>query len=144
VPTDFSWPPEIDIMEWLGSEPDTNYMTLHYGSAATHQQFSTTSTGPDFSASYHKLGMLWTPRSVTWYVDGNARASASTNIPKKFMYMILNNTGGWNGNAVDSTTLFPAVSSVDYVRVYKAPHQRLDFGGPACRDALEPSVGADH
>lgn len=122
VPTDLSWPPEIDIMEWLGTEPNTNYMTLHYGTAATHQQFSTTYTGPDFSANYHKFGMLWTRRSVTWYVDGIERASTTTNIPNKIMYMILNNnTGGWNGNAVDLTTLFPAVFSVDYVKVYKAP-----------------------
>ncbi len=122
VPTDLSWPPEIDIMEWLGTEPSTNYMTLHYGTAATHQQYSTTYTGPDFSASYHKFGMLWTQRSMTWYVDGIARASTTSNIPKNIMYMILNNnTGGWNGNAVDATTIFPAVLSVDYVRVYRAP-----------------------
>ncbi len=121
VPTDLSWPPEIDIMEWLGTEPETSYMTLHYGTAATHQQYGATYTGPDFSANYHKLGLLWTPRSVTWYVDGIARASTSSNLPRTVMYMILNNnTGGWNGNAVDATTFFPAVFSVDYVRVYKA------------------------
>jgi beta-glucanase (GH16 family) len=122
VPTDLSWPPEIDIVEWLGTEPTTDYMTLHYGTAKRHRQWGTTYTGPDFSANFHKFGLLWTPRSVTWYVDGVVRATTSTQIPSAVMYLILNNnTGGWNGNAVDSTTIFPAVFSVDYVRVYRPP-----------------------
>jgi len=122
VPPDLSWPPEIDIMEWLGTEPDTDYMTLHYGTATRHRQWGATYTGPDFSAGYHKFGLLWTPRSLTWYVDGVVRATTSSHIPRSVMYMILNNnTGGWNGNVVDSTTIFPAVFSVDYVRVYSPP-----------------------
>lgn len=120
VPTDFSWPPEIDVMEWLGVQPTVDYMTLHYGTANT--SVGSSPTLPNFNAGFHKLGMLWTPTSITWYVDGTQEFSTNLGIPTTPMYMILNNdTGGWNNNAVDSTTVFPAILKVDYVRVYSPP-----------------------
>jgi beta-glucanase (GH16 family) len=122
VPTNFSWPPEIDIMEWLGVTPNTDYMTLHYGSSGDPQQVGGSYTGSTFGSGSHKLGMLWTPTSITWYVDGVQRCQATTGIPSQPMYIILNiDTGGWNNNVINSTTVFPATMSVSYVHVYSAP-----------------------
>lgn len=120
APTDFSWPPEIDIMEWLGVQPTTDYMTNHYGTPDTIVGGFFTST--NFSSGFHTLGMLWTPASLTWYVDGVQEFSTIVGVPTKKMYIILNNdTGGWNINVVDSTTVFPAILKVKYVRVYSPP-----------------------
>jgi beta-glucanase (GH16 family) len=120
VPTDYSWPPEIDILEWLGTKSNTLFMTLHYGPNDSRAQG--VYQGPDFSAAFHRVGVLWTPKSLTWYIDGTERASTTVGIPSEPMYVILSNdTGGWDNNVVDSTTVFPAIFSVDYVAVYAPP-----------------------
>ena len=121
VPTDFSWPPEIDILEWLGKEPKSLFMTSHY--AANDLHGGGTYTGQDFSAAFHRVGVLWTKTSITWYIDGIQRAKSTIGVPSKPMYIILNNdTGGWDKNVVDSTTVFPVNFSVAYVAVYKSPN----------------------
>lgn len=119
---DGSWPPEIDIMEWLGVSPNTDYMTLHYNS--NNETIGGTFTSRSISSGYHTLGMLWTPTSVTWYIDGVQEFQATTGIPTTPMYIVLNNdTGGWDNNVVNRrSTRFPAILSVAYVQVYSPPH----------------------
>lgn len=135
LPEDTSWPPEIDIMEWLGVAP--NYVTLsnHYGTVQNHLGNTTNYSGPDFSAQFHTFGMLWTPTSITWYVDGTQRFQTSSGVPNVPMYVLLNiNTGGWEGsnNFVDASTVFPCTYSVDYVRVYRPPTEIIvDNADPA-------------
>jgi beta-glucanase (GH16 family) len=120
VPADGSWPPEIDVMEWLGVQPNTDFMTLHFGAANSMSGGSF--SGPDFSAGFHTLGLLWTPMSITWYIDGIQEIQVTNNIPSKPMFIVLNNdTGGWDNNIIDSSTVFPAQFSVAYVRVYSPP-----------------------
>jgi beta-glucanase (GH16 family) len=122
VPTDFSWPPEIDIMEWLGVQTTTDYMTLHYGPASAPLSADGFFTGTNLSSGFHTLGMLWTPASITWYVDGVQEFRTTVGIPTTQMYIILNNdTGGWNGNVVNSRTVFPAILKVSYVHVFAPP-----------------------
>jgi beta-glucanase (GH16 family) len=145
VATDGTWPPEIDIMEWLGNNPTMYDMTVHYGS--TNRSDEGIFYGPDFSADYHVLGFLSTPSGLHWYVDGIERFSTMLGIPTKPLQIILNNsTGGWNGNVVDSTTVFPASFDVDYVRVYAnngltaPPPSGGGGGGGTATDNTEPST----
>jgi hypothetical protein len=120
LPADRTWPPEIDIIEWLGNNPTTAWMTVHYGSTNLYNQSAP--TGPDLSAGFHVISILWTPESVTWYLDGTQTFTSTVGVPHVPMYIILDNdTGGWKGNAVDTTTAFPAVMSVNWVRVWAAP-----------------------
>jgi beta-glucanase (GH16 family) len=125
VAADGSWPPEIDIMEWYGNQPAQDDMTVHYGSSNATAEYLYTDL--DFSAGYHTLGMLWTPISLTWYVDNAQIFTTTSGVPTRPMKIILNNdtcvictwpSGAGAGNAVDSTTSFPAVFSVDYVHVF--------------------------
>lgn len=105
-------------MEWLGNAPTADDMTVHYGS--TNQTDEGIFTGPDFSADYHVLGLLWTSSGLHWYVDGVERFATTKGLPTKPMQIILNNsTDGWNGNRVDSSTVFPSSFDVDYVRVFE-------------------------
>ena len=53
VSTSFSWPPEIDIMEWLGVQPTVDYMTLHYGTVNT--TVGSSPSPPNFSSGFHTL-----------------------------------------------------------------------------------------
>jgi beta-glucanase (GH16 family) len=137
VATDGTWPPEIDIMEWLGNAPTLDDMTVHYGS--TNQSAESIFAGPDFSADYHVLGLLWTASELDWYVDGVKQFTTTAGIPTKPLQIILNNsTGGWNNNVVDSTTAFPASFDVDYVRVYAGGSQ--SGGTAAGPDTTAPST----
>jgi beta-glucanase (GH16 family) len=106
---------EIDIMEALGSDTGTIYVTLHPGT----QHVVPVS---DFSKAWHIYAVNWQSDFVTWFVDGKQVDRQPTSIDQKKPYYILLNlaVGGprsWPG-APDSSTVFPAQVRVDYVRVY--------------------------
>ena len=62
LPATGAWPPEIDIMELLGHQPNTVYMTNHWGVWPNNANWSTPFTGPDFSAGYHTFAVEWSGR----------------------------------------------------------------------------------
>ena len=80
----------------------------------------------DFSDGFHVFAVEWTPNRIDYRVDdtvyesitpGNVTGNWVFNHP---FFVILNLAVGGNyvGNP-DSTTVFPAVMLVDYVRVYE-------------------------
>jgi beta-glucanase (GH16 family) len=121
---DHSWPPEIDIMEVLGSEPTRTTMHYHYRRAnGTHANVGDGWRGPDFSAGWHTFGVDWQPGSLVWYVDGVERARhVDASVTDKHVYLVLNLAvgGTWSGPP-DTSTRLPADLLVDWVRVYQRP-----------------------
>ena len=131
------WPKcgEIDIMEVLGSQTDTQYATLHFGEPHTMKQGVTKSSGGNFAQTFHVYACEWEPKEIRFYVDGRLffvehdwfTKSGSTTKPypapfnQKF-YIILNLAvgGNWPGNP-DASTKFEenARLVVDYIRVYQ-------------------------
>ncbi len=123
--------PEIDVFEWLGNNPVQQWSTLHPVNDVALTGgvgLGTTVSGSNFSTAYHVYGMLWTPTSIAWFIDGvrtlqltqgeNYRGVV-VNIPSTSMQTILNSAvGGWNNNSVDSSTTFPSTYRVDYIHVY--------------------------
>ena len=118
LPADYTWPPEIDVMEILGHEPSITHMTFHFSGGQQGYSWN----GPDFSASWHVIGVDWEPGSIVWYVDGieRARYTNSSTVPSKPMYLLLNLAvgGTWPGSP-DSNTPFPSYYDVDYIRVWQ-------------------------
>ncbi len=110
-------PFEIDMMEFLGNDPTTIYMTNHRG----RQQDQGLYLGPDFSQNYHVFSIVWNQYSITWYIDGIQRFQTSQGISNKSMYLIINSSlgGGWPGNP-NASSIFPQYMSIDYVRVSQA------------------------
>ncbi len=107
---------EIDIMELLGQDPHTVYMTNHWGSNQQQCWY----TGPDFTAAYHVFSVVWQPGSLTWFIDGIQRCHLTQGVANTSMYILLDTwIGGTWGGPSDNTTVFPAYSSIDYVRVYQ-------------------------
>ena len=126
------WPKsgEIDIMEQPSNEVSNIYGTIH---SETHNNF--TGTGavggvtvvPDAQTDFHVYAIEWTADRIDFYVDSqnyfsfsnDYGGSATWPFDKPF-YIILNLAvgGGWVGNP-DSTTVFPAILEVDWVRVYQ-------------------------
>lgn len=121
LPSGGSWPPEIDIMELLGHDPYTVYMTNHWGDAtsAGHKWQGGNYKGPDFSADFHTFAVEWDESKIVWYVDGTMRYISTNGVPHEPFYIILNTAvgGDWPGNP-DETTVFPQYHDIDYVRVY--------------------------
>lgn len=119
LPTDGTWPPELDAMEMLGNDPTTIYTSTH-SQVASSQTLATQVT--DTSKGFHTYGVDWEPDRVTYYFDGNAISSLATPADmNKPMYMIVNLTvggvGSWPGAATGETGHL----LVDYVRAYASP-----------------------
>jgi beta-glucanase (GH16 family) len=109
-------PYEIDIMEMLGQQPNTVYMTNNWNDAADQEQCR--HVGPNFAADYHVFSLVWSPTAITWYIDGVQRCQVTEGVSHTPMYLILNVAvgGSWPG-APDDSTSFPQAASIDYVRV---------------------------
>lgn len=141
LPESGIWPPEIDIMELLGHDPYTVYMTNHWGVWPAHSYRTGEFTGPDFTADFHTFAAEWTPTRIEWYVDGVIRFANNSGVPTGAPFYVILNTavgGIWPGNP-DETTVFPQLHEIDYVRVYT----RAD-PGPASRTISDfLSAGAD-
>jgi beta-glucanase (GH16 family) len=132
------WPGcgEIDILEALSQLPNTAIFTLHgptTDASANSQQFELANGGfPNLTAGFHTYGVIWTPDSFTWTVDGVAAASQSraaleasngpaswAGVYDKPFHLILDlAVGNWQMGP-DANTPFPARMLVDWVHVYQ-------------------------
>jgi serralysin len=146
LPANGQWPPEIDIMEMLGNQVNTDYTTVHSnsisgGSSGQGNTVANTTTG------YHTYAVDWEPDTITFYFDGQqvfqtATPSDLKNMP---MYMLLNLAvgGSWPGNP-NSSTQFPANYNVDWVRVYSTANTIADYNHtPAPNGTSDSTPGPD-
>ncbi|OLV16094.1 glycoside hydrolase family 16 protein [Deinococcus marmoris] len=125
------WPDggEIDIMEWLGREPNTVYGTLHGPGYSGAQGISKNKTlGRAASDGYHTFAIIKRPREIVWLLDGvpyhrvtpdDLPADRAWVFGQPF-YLLLNLAvgGQWPGPP-NASTVFPGVMNVDYVRVWQ-------------------------
>ena len=121
LPEPLDWPPEIDVLEILGHEPNKVYMTHHFRDEQRNPKSHGGSwSGPDFSAGFHEFAVEWSPERIVWLVDGVERFRSEESIPSRRMYLLVNLAvgGNWPG-APDEKTVFPSALEVDYVRVYE-------------------------
>jgi beta-glucanase (GH16 family) len=139
---------EIDIVEYLGHQPNQVFGTLHYGGTYPQNQFTskadTLHTGT-FNSGFHDFALEWEPCAMRWYVDGLLYATqtnwSSTGGPypapfdQRFHLLLNLAVGGNLPGAPDASTVFPQQLVVDYVRVY----QLVD--GSACTLTFD---GMDH
>jgi beta-glucanase (GH16 family) len=125
------WPDcgEIDIMEYLGHQPNRVYGTLHGPDYSGGSSVGGSYTLPDgaFNDDFHVFAIDWDLDSVTWSVDGQDYMTiTSSDIPSgeewvfdHDFFIILNvAVGGYWPGSPDATTEFPQTMLVDYVRVY--------------------------
>lgn len=123
LPVEPVWPPEIDIIEVLGHEPDKLYMNLHT-TIPEHRGTIEARRGPDLSQDFHEFGLAWRPDRIDWYLDGEHLLTKPTpddmDVPMHLL-MTLSVGGNWPGPP-DATTVFPAMLVIDEVRVYQFDH----------------------
>jgi len=123
------WPycGEIDVMEMIGGGINDQIFhgTLHYmdhqgrNPAPTYAFTMPSSPSNDF----HIYDVEWTPRSITWMIDGlpygtKLMGSDMEAFSKPFFIILNLAVGGtWPGNP-DSSTKYPQYYIVDWVRAY--------------------------
>jgi hypothetical protein len=131
LPMDGSWPPEIDVVEWLGREPLTEYIGTHSAIGGGNVPQGGPYPIPDGAADFHDYGVDWQLNSISFTFDGQTVVTFPTPADMhKPMYWILNLAlgGGWAGPP-DDTTPFPAALEVDWVRVYDSSPYADNGGG---------------
>ena len=125
------WPAcgEIDIMEYLGHEPQKHYGSLHgpgHSGDDALTRYHLLEKGA-FNDDFHTFAVDWNEDSFTWYMDDFAFHSVkktdftqnATWVYDHPFFIILNVAvgGRWAGSP-DQDTTFPQQMLVDYVRVY--------------------------
>ncbi len=126
LPEDGSWPPEIDVVEFLGHDPNTVYFTNHWTDSSGAPAFTDPpgflSGTSDFTGAYHVFAIEWNPLQILWYVDGSLVFFSTQGVPATPMYVIADLAvgGTWPGSP-DGTTVFPGEFDIDYIRVFIKP-----------------------
>ena len=113
--------PEIDIMEWYGSQPTRVTMNVHQRVDGVKRQNRVVQYTTDMSGGWHVFGMRWTPAAVVFYMDGAevGRVDDPVLVPNSPMYLLLNLAVGGGQAGTPDPAAFPATFAVDYVRVWQ-------------------------
>jgi beta-glucanase (GH16 family) len=126
------WPQsgEIDIMEFVGREPNEIFGTIHGPGYSGGASFGDTYTfGVPVYEQFHEFAIEWQPDRIKWYVDDILyhTATPADVAPNEWVFnhpffIIMNVAVGGNfGGPVGEDTVFPQEMLVDYVRVYQGP-----------------------
>jgi beta-glucanase (GH16 family) len=125
LPSNGSWPPEIDAMEALGNgQGDSGdytpangwiHIDTHYGSDNSSQgnwvQIKDANGNPiNLTDTYNNYEVAWVPgQSLTYYVDGQqvGQYTGSQAVPDTPMYMVANDAvgGDWGGTGDTSAAV---------------------------------------
>ncbi|MBN9392570.1 MAG: glycoside hydrolase family 16 protein [Chloroflexi bacterium] len=124
------WPQsgEIDIMEYVGRQPNRVFGTIHGPGYSGANGFGKTYDLPGAVADdYHVFAIEWEQDQIVWYIDNKVyhRASPPSVSPHKWVFnqpffLLLNvAVGGDLGGPVGTDAAFPQTLTVDYVRQYQ-------------------------
>ena len=147
--TDKSVLGEIDILEFIGSQPKALYGTVHYddNGTLTKSKVVRAAQTEALSADYHTYAVDWTPTSIRFYLDGVLTGEITTpESLKAAVYLMADfSVGGTWAGYPDATTPFPSAYSIDYIRVWQdasafAPETVTGTGGS---ESLAGGDGAD-
>ncbi len=126
-----NWPDcgEIDIMEYVGKEPDLVMGTAHgpgYSGALGLSRWNRQTY--DIADDFHIFAIEWQAGQIKWLYDGAeyftltpADLSGREWVFDRPFFIILNLAiGGTLGGTIGLDTVFPEQVQVDYVRVFQA------------------------
>ena len=145
LPADGSWPPELDVVELIGQDPERLIMTTHSTAGGGHAIERHYADVAD-SDGFHSYGVLWGPEQITWYYDGLQVAETAT--PDDLhdpMYLLVDLAVGGIAGAPDGD--LPAEMRIDTIRAYSLDDvlgvgDETLIGGSAA-DRLNGGLGHD-
>lgn len=126
------WPKcgEIDIMEYVGFQPDTTHTNVHTQYQHGVTDFHGVTPLATAEEEFHNYGIIWNQDSIKFYLDTPENVTniyapevkTEDNWPfDQPFYLIMNFAvgGAWGGKNGVEETIFPQSMIVDYVRVYQ-------------------------
>jgi beta-glucanase (GH16 family) len=127
----FNYRSEIDILELLGNDPTTMFMTYNYDNRTQSYPVNNSKFNngacpvKDYSKEFVRMGVDWEPNRIAWYIDGIkcgefTNASQIENGPMQLILnMMVDNDWQrqWNVGLADPT--LTRQLQVDYIRVYQ-------------------------
>ncbi len=118
LPTDGSWPPELDVIEMRGQNPNNLIMSAH--SNETGKQTSViNSVNVASTEGFHTYGLLWDEDHITWYFDDVAVAQTDTPADMHDpMYMIVNLAVGGMAGTPANGLVNGSQMKIDFIRAY--------------------------
>ncbi|MRT92093.1 family 16 glycosylhydrolase [Ancylomarina sp. 16SWW S1-10-2] len=127
-----SWPAcgEIDIMEYVGYEPDKVHATVHTTSGSGSNGSGSSKTLETAEEAFHIYGLLWDEDELNFYIDTpdnithtyapSVKTEANWPFDKPQFFILNVAVGGdWGGAQGIDNSIFPQTMEVDYVRVYQ-------------------------
>jgi len=126
------WPKcgEIDVMEYVGFEPDKTHTNVHTQYQHGMTDFHVVTENTTAEEAFHTYGIIWTKDAIQFYLDSpenitntySPKEKTIDNWPLDRPYFLIMNFavgGDWGGaNGVDDS-VYPQSMIVDYVRVYQ-------------------------
>jgi len=128
----FNYQYEIDILELLGDDPTTMFMTYHYAGRDTSYPVNAGKfkngkcATKNYSTDFVRMGMDWEPDHIAWYINGvecgrfTGSGAQIANTPMQLiLHMMVDNDwqNSWNVPLLDPT--LTRQLEVDYIRVYQ-------------------------
>jgi beta-glucanase (GH16 family) len=127
-PIEANWPQagEIDIMEYIGREPDLVFGTIHgpgyAGAGGLGQRFKYEGVADEF----HTYAIEWDADGIRWFFDGEQYGEKTPDIvgdrwvfDQPFFFLLNLALGGTFPGPIGLDVEFPKYMYVDYVRVYQ-------------------------
>ena len=127
-----NWPAcgEIDIMEYVGYQPNTVHATIHTTSGSGGNGNGSSKTLVTAEEEFHIYGIFWTEKKIVFYTDSQDNVTHTYAPPTKTndnwpfdkpQFFILNVAvgGNWGGAQGIDNSIFPQTMEIDYVRVYQ-------------------------
>jgi len=124
IPSDHAWPPEIDMLEVIGSNPnnqsDANFFFFNSILSDPNNDGLTRVTPPRGKNAWYTIGFLWDETDMRWFLDGEeVRHRPAMSGDKSLYFLVTPEIGGeWVG-APTADTAWPTEAELDYIRVYR-------------------------
>lgn len=144
------WPScgEIDIVEYVGHEPNKIHSTIHSEKYNWTKETNTSfrKIYPDVEETFYDYEIIWEPGSIQLFVSGDniGNFSYSPWLNQEVLYqeawpfdkafhLILNLAvgGTWGAAGGIDSLAFPTRMEVEYVRVYQRDYQYIDREAPS-------------
>ena len=114
------WPPEMDILEYWGSDNRIHQGTVTRGKDGG-QHWDSYHRSQVSLSSWHTYGMEWGPGYQKYNIDGTVTNTIYGGYIPDNMHYILLNSGVESARPPRDGSAFPNDFVVDYVRVYARP-----------------------
>lgn len=123
------WPQcgEIDILEYVGREPDMVYTSLHTQDSHGNTINSKKTSFPNIEEGFHVYAIEWTKEKIEFFVDDQLVYTFAPEVKdgntwpfdQPFFFIVNVAVGGnFGGHDVDNS-IFPQEYLIDYIRVYQ-------------------------